>query len=120
MMIFTVNVVGNCAANRDKFSTGRYRQEPATWHKLFQNIGQRDTSLATQQSLLLIERDKASQVGDIERDAAFVQAAIAIAAPIAIGKHRCGKVRQVGQLIAPEEWNDLLWLNGGITTPGLR
>src|SRR5450432_2153782 len=119
MMIFTVNVVGNCAANRDKFSTGRHRQEPATRHKLFQNISQRDTSLATQQSLLLIERDKASQVGGIERDAAFIQAAIAIAAPIAIRKYRRGKVRQVGQFIAPEERNNLLRLNSGITPPGL-
>src|SRR6185437_13340511 len=59
VVVFAVDIVGNRTANADIFCARTYRQEPAARYGKLQNLRQRGSAFAPQQSCRGIELDEA-------------------------------------------------------------
>src|SRR2546428_7512099 len=119
VMILAMNVIGDGTSSGDELGTGRNGQKPASRHHNSENFGQRDTSLAAQQSRLFVKRDKALQMTDVKRNSPRDEAAITIATSIGVGKDRLFKCRQVWDIAQPIEGLDVSRFDGGVPPPRL-
>ncbi len=88
VVVFAVYVVGNGAANGDKFGAGRDGQEPAARHEQVEDFGQGYACFAAQESCLLVKGDEALEVRKVERYTVFIETTVAIAATIGVGEYR--------------------------------
>ncbi len=92
VMVFAVDVVGNCTADGDVFCAGSHGQKEAARDGEIENLGEGDSGFTAQDSGLRIEADEAVQpTGDArpaggKEGAVFKQADVAIATASAYGK----------------------------------
>src|SRR5258707_4956700 len=117
VVIFAMNVIGNCPTNRYKFGARRDRQKPSARNHDLEDFRQRYTGFTAQQPIALIKRDETLQVADIDGEPTLIQAAITIAASIGIRENGFVKRCQVGQFVAPVNSLDLARFNFRIATP---
>src|SRR5208337_2643497 len=80
VMIFSVHVVGDRAAERDKPSAWRRRKKPALWRDDAKNFRQGDARLRAQPPGLGVERNEPVEPAHFDQRAFAVEAGVAIGA----------------------------------------
>src|SRR5262249_44246360 len=119
VMVLSVNVIGDRAADRHELGARRYRKKPPPRHDELEQVSKSQAALAADPSLLEIGGDEAVQAGAAPQVAAIVQAAIAIAAALSVGKERrgSGRPQDGGDLVSPLGTKDREGLGSRIAAP---
>jgi hypothetical protein len=106
MMIFAVDVVGNRSTDGYVFGARAHRQKPAAGHSEVQNLGQRHSSFAAQQTGLLVERDQAIKIWRAQQCPILEQANVAVTASHAHRQHFFAGDPGRRKILFPEEGAD--------------
>ena len=94
MMILSMDVIGDCAAERDKSGTRGHRQKPSGRQSQSEDPIKQHTRLAAQATGVAVERNESVQAPGSQQIAVLVQAHVAVAAPVSVGDERTRQRRQ--------------------------
>ena len=89
MMILAVNIVGDRASHGYQFRSRAYRKKPSLGHNDLQEILQARTRLHSNPSGFPVEIENPIERRAVDEIALVVEARIPVAAPQAVGQHRC-------------------------------
>src|SRR4249919_2315263 len=106
MMVLSMYIIGDSAADRDTLRARRDRQEPAFRHHPGDDLGELHASFAFEYSCRLVKRDVPVQSRRVQQGAAIVQAAVAVTPTVSIRQDCARALRQ--RRIAIIQYGDVL------------
>ena len=120
VMVFAMNVVGDCSANGNEARAGRDGKEPSLRQKHIDDVREADAAFAAQHPSEFVESENAVEAAAVDQFAAGVETGIAIAASKAIREQgiRRGSFENLRQLIVPSRFVDMLVRRLRVTSPG--
>jgi hypothetical protein len=83
VVIFAVDVVRYCSADRDEQSARRYRQKPPPRNAKRHYFGEQYTCFAAQDAIAHVKRNEMIEAPAVEKNPAIVQTDITVAATVA-------------------------------------
>ena len=87
VVIFAVDVIGDCSTKRDELRARSHRQEPSFRNEYLQNSGKAHTALGSQDPRLRIKSDEVRQPRGFNDRVVVVDAAIPVAPSKSEGKY---------------------------------
>ncbi len=119
VMVLTVDVVGDCAANGDEACAGRDRKEPSFREKYVDDVGEADAAFAAKHASRFVESEDAVKAPAVDQFSAGVETRVAIAASKAIGEQRSGRgsSENFRHLVVPRRLVDVTVRSLRITAP---
>lgn len=88
VMVLSMDIVGDGAADSDELSAGSNWQKPAFGEKYPDKVGEGDTALAAEDASGVIESEDAIQTAAIDERAIRVEARVAVTASQTVWKKR--------------------------------
>ena len=117
MVVFAMHVIGDGTAYSNKPCARDNREKPAPGYNNCQYLIERHARLAVQYSLLRIQADKPIQTPGTEMTGIAINTAVAVAAPVTVGKYGFIRRKFRQTLEAPVFFNDAGRALDGQTTP---
>src|SRR6267154_2392669 len=117
VMVLPVHIIGNRAADRYETGPRCNGDEPAGRHGNLQDVGKQHPRFAGQHASLTVEPDETVEPARVHEPGAYIQAAIAIASPVAVRQDRVDSIDS-RKGIAPAVQTDGRMFSADDVTPG--